>query len=116
MKKKFLILNVIITVLVLFSILFQSAHSYEHLVKQFSEKKCEHTHKFKHEITHQHNNLDHCHACGFTFSTFTSTTTCVCSFQSQVVPSKKPFQFSKNTVTSFKGSLFLLRAPPIFIV
>ena len=40
MKKKFVIINAFMSVVILFAIFFQSLHSYEHLAKELSEKKC----------------------------------------------------------------------------
>jgi phosphopantetheinyl transferase (holo-ACP synthase) len=40
---------------VLFSILFQSLHTYEHFAKQFAEKECHQKEYYgEPEITHQH--------------------------------------------------------------
>jgi archaellum component FlaF (FlaF/FlaG flagellin family) len=70
MKKKFEIINALMSVVILFAILFQSVHSYEHLVKHLSEKKCLHKRVSSQEITHQHHNSNHCFVCEFGFSTF----------------------------------------------
>ena len=101
---------------VLFSILFQYVHSYEHLAKQFSEKKCSHKNISSHEITHQHHNFDHCFVCDFTISTFISSDISNFEFKKIIIPSGYSFFNSRGITQFFKGSLFALRAPPIFIV
>ena len=69
MKKRVLIVNTILGLIVLFSILFQSFHAMSHLEEQFVAKHC--SHKYNHsktEINHAHNDFDHCFTCEFTFS------------------------------------------------
>ena len=101
---------------VLFSILFQYVHSYEHLAKQLSEKKCSHKNISSHEITHQHQNFDHCFVCDFTISTFIPSDISNFEFKKIIIPSGYSFFNSREITQFFKGSLFALRAPPSFIV
>ena len=116
MKKKQLIISVSLALTVLLSILFQSVHSYEHIAKQLSEKKCHHDYNDKNgAITHQHHNYDSCFVCQF-------------SFESYITPEKISFQFYKyhkeipyflsfsENVVSFSGSLYSLRGPPLSVV
>ena len=68
MKRKQILYSLTLTVAVLFSILFQSIHSYEHIVKQLSEKQCHHNYNDPSgEITHQHHDYDVCLVCHFSF-------------------------------------------------
>ncbi|TDD93537.1 hypothetical protein E0F76_19015 [Flavobacterium cellulosilyticum] len=116
MKKKILILNSLLVFAVLFSMLFQSIHSYEHLIKQLSEKECHHKYVSSKEITHQHNNFDHCFVCSFTLSSFVPSNSSHFDFKNFDFPSSH-FNFkSRETTPFFEGSLFALRAPPSFIV
>jgi len=101
---------------VLFAMLFQNVHSYEHLAKQLSEKKCYHKYNSSKEITHQHHNFDHCFVCDFTLSTFISAQIHHFKFKKTNLPSGYSFFKSKEITQFFKGSLFALRAPPSFIV
>ena len=57
---------------VLFSILFQSLHTYEHFAKQFAEKECHHkkNNYGEPEITHQHHSVDDCKVCHFSFGSY----------------------------------------------
>ena len=117
MKKRQVIINFSLTIAVLFSILFQSFHSYEHLSKQLSEKVCHH--KYNHhktEINHQHKGFDHCFLCEFTLSSFIATDISVFEYKSVLFSSVNFLYFSNENIQFFKGSLFSLRAPPSFIV
>jgi hypothetical protein len=116
MKKKFVIINAFLAIAVLFSMLFQFAHSYEHLAKRPSEKECHHEHNSSQEITHQHHDVDHCFVCHFSVSTFVASD--IHHFEFQKTPFSSGYSFfkSKEITQFFKGSLYALRAPPIFIV
>ncbi|HWS60790.1 MAG TPA: hypothetical protein VN182_07660 [Flavobacterium sp.] len=116
MKKKSVILNFLLAFAVLFSMLFQAIHSYEHLSKTLSEKECHHKYKSSQEITHQHHDYDDCFACNFTISSFISSDIHHFEFQKISIPTDHSFFNSKGIVQFFKGSLFALRAPPSFIV
>jgi hypothetical protein len=98
---------------VLFSILGQSIHSYEHIVKQISEKKCEHKQASDAEITHKHQKFDTCYLCNFTVSSFVSSDVKSFEFYNVVVHSNNSSAISKEITQFFKGSLFALRAPPL---
>lgn len=100
---------------VLFSMGFQSMHSYEHIVAQFSEKICNHeTGINKAEITHHHHVGDHCFVCEFTLSAFLASENPIIAFQKTSFYFQTDFLYSKAVSQFFKGSLFALRAPPIF--
>jgi hypothetical protein len=116
MKKKFAILNYFLMVAVLFSMLFQSFHSYEHLAKQLSQEICSHKYNSSKEITHQHHNFDRCFVCDFTLSCFVSAEIHHFEFKNTNLPSGYTFFESRAITQFFKGSLFALRAPPNFIV
>ncbi|MBF4492172.1 hypothetical protein IRZ83_07700 [Flavobacterium sp. JLP] len=116
MKRKQLIISVSLAVTVLFSILFQSIHSYEHIVKQLSEKQCHHDYNDPSgEITHQHHNYDLCYVCNFVFGSYIVPENF--SFQFYTFHSEIPYfiAFSEN-IKSFSGSAYLLRGPPAAIV
>ncbi|TRX28005.1 hypothetical protein FNW25_05570 [Flavobacterium franklandianum] len=116
MKKKFVILNSFWILAVLFSMLFQYVHTYEHLVKQLSEKECHHKYTSSQEITHQHHGFDHCFVCHFSVSSFVTSDIHHFEFQKTTIPSGYSFFKSREITQFFKGSLFALRAPPVFIV
>lgn len=115
MKKRFVIINALMSVVILFAILFQSVHSYDHLVKELTEKKCLHKHFSSTEITHSHK-FEKCFICDFGFSNFINID--VLSFKHYIINGLfgYSFNYSKQITNYFKGSLFALRAPPYFIV
>jgi hypothetical protein len=116
MKKRLTIINTFLIVAVLFSMLFQSIHSYEHFEKQLSEKKCYHKLNLSSQITHQHHGFDHCFVCEFTLSNFTTLKINSFEFKNYNTHFNYSFLYSKKISQYFKGSLFQLRAPPYFIV
>lgn len=103
--------------MILFAIFFQSIHSFEHLVKQFSEKQCHHVYNHhKTEIGHGHDGLEKCFVCEFAFSSYTPTPLKSFEFRQKEVSTAYTFFYSKEITQKFRGSLFSLRGPPIFIV
>jgi PP-loop superfamily ATP-utilizing enzyme len=113
MKKKLSIVNLVLMIAVLFSILGQSIHSYEHIVKQFSEKKCEHKYTSASEITHQHHTYDSCYLCSLAVSSFVSSDVKSSRLYELAVNTTNSVAISKEITQFFKGSLFALRAPPL---
>jgi len=116
MKKKQLILSVSFALTVLFSILFQSIHSYEHIVKQLSEKQCHHDYSDPNgEITHQHHNYDLCYVCNFVLGSYIVPEQF--AFQFPAFMTDIPYFFSlSEKIYSFYESPYLLRGPPQTIV
>ncbi|MFI0492139.1 MAG: hypothetical protein ACH345_11650, partial [Flavobacterium sp.] len=87
MKKKLILINFTLMIVVLFSILFQSFHSYEHLAKELSQEICHHKYNLhKTEFTHQHNNFEHCSICEFTFSNYIPTDFSLFEFKLATIP------------------------------
>lgn len=113
MKSRFAIINFALSVAVLFSILFQSVHSYEHLAKQLSEKECFHEYKSSKEITHQHEAFENCFVCTFTLSSFIGSETISFEFKRTAIDLAVPFSTSRIFPSFFKGALFSLRGPPV---
>ncbi|MFQ3173426.1 MAG: hypothetical protein ACI9WT_001872 [Flavobacterium sp.] len=113
MKKKFSFVNFILTIAVLFSILMQSVHSYEHIIKQFSEENCHHKLTSGTEITHQHNKFHTCYLCSFSISSFLSADVNYSEVSILVLSSGNSSAISKEIIQFFKGSLFALRGPPL---
>ena len=115
MKKKFAIINSALVVVVLFSILQQSVHSFVHLSKLFSEKECQHKYTGRADISHQHHPFDQCFVCEFTFSAFITPQNFSYSFYTPqgIIPY---FCNETEPVFSFSGSSYSLRGPPSFIV
>jgi len=115
--KKNHILSLFFGLAVLFAIVLQSAHAFNHLEKELSTKECHHKYaKNKTEFTHAHHNNDHCFVCEFTFSTSLKSDFLALHFKKIEIPVSYSFFYSKEITQSFRGSLFALRAPPSFIV
>jgi hypothetical protein len=114
MKKKIVIINALMGLVVLSAILFQSIHSLEHLAKQFSEKTCHHKYvHHKYELNHSHHDWEKCFACEFTFSNFVSTAVISIEINKDLIHTEYFTSYSKENIPSFSGSLFALRAPPL---
>ncbi len=116
MKKYYAILNITILLAVLFAMVFQSVHSYEHFQEELSAKTCQHHYgASKAEITHQHHLVEHCFECNFTFSHFTETPIFAFTYKNVVIHNGYNFFQSREITQFFRGSLFSLRGPPSFI-
>ena len=105
-----------ILVAVLSSILFQSVHSFEHILAEFSEHKCEHLYDTGQEqITHEHHNFDHCYSCDFHFSNYIAAD--ILSVPHHYFTSySNYFEVAVEHPTCYSGIHYLLRGPPRFIV
>lgn len=113
MKKKIAVLNFLMSFTVLFAMLFQTAHSYEHILNQLSEKHCNHKYTpGQKEITHSHSADANCHSCHFAFSTFIPNTFQALSFHKSIAVASFKYFYFERISAFFKGSLFALRAPP----
>lgn len=113
MKKKFSICSLVLTLTVLFSMLFQSVHKYEHIAQQLSEVQCVHKKNSSTEITHQHHGYDFCGVCAFKVSSFTFLFLPTFESNTLELPLKNSAFASTEITQFFKGSLFALRAPPL---
>ena len=117
MKKKNSFISLFFGWAVLFAIVLQSAHTFNHLENELSTKECHHKYaKNKTEFTHAHHNNDHCFVCEFAFSSSLKSDFTAFHFKKIEIPVSYSFSYSKEITQSFRGSLFALRAPPSFIV
>jgi hypothetical protein len=115
--KKYLIFNYLLSLTILFSILFQSFHSYEHIIKEFSQKHCEHKYSLsKTEISHDHKKVDYCFLCDFSFGNSMVSNPIQYNTIELVFQNKSSVLFSNGISSFFKGSLFSLRAPPFLLL
>jgi len=116
MKKKIIIVNFLMSLIVLCAMLFQTIHSYEHVFTQLTEKPCKHhTSANQHEITHSHSVDTKCPICHFAFSTYIPNVYQSVTLQKIQTEVKTYFVYTKSVSTFFKGSLFALRAPPALL-
>ncbi|KQB37057.1 hypothetical protein [Flavobacterium aquidurense] len=116
MKKKIILINLFMSLTVLFAMLFQTIHSYEHVYRQLTEKRCDHQYvEGQKQITHSHSVDTNCHVCHFAFSTFIPNTFQALFFYKASIETSSISFYTKDTSNFFKGSLFSLRAPPTLI-
>ena len=109
MKKKLAILNLYLMSAVLFTILFQSLHTYEYLVADYVEETevCHHSHD---GFSHQHSE-DSCSICDFHFWFYTQPDVLTYRFDFPIKP--VPYLYQEQApISSFSGSLFSHRGPP----
>ncbi|RZJ73805.1 hypothetical protein [Flavobacterium sp.] len=113
MKSKFAIYNLFAVAAVLFSVVFQSVHSVEHIVEEFQTPKCHHVQTdSKHELSHQHHKDDNCFVCHFNFSGFIGSETVRIPIQRTEIHQEYSYFRSKEITSYFVGSLFAHRGPP----
>lgn len=115
MKKKIVLLSTILIASVLFSILFQSVHSFEHFSAERAEKACLHKYNSSKEITHKHHSLEHCFVCDSSIGNYITPE--FYSFQCYLEGTSIPYFLNfPKIITAFSGINFSLRGPPQFIV
>jgi hypothetical protein len=94
----------------------QSFDAIHHFSEETKIEKCKHKYaKNKTEFSHAHHQLEHCKICDFTFSTFTYNSILNFSFKNTNYSQKYSYFHSKEITQFFKGAIFCLRAPPVFI-
>lgn len=116
MKQKIAIINFVLSLTVLFSILFQSVHSYVHQseinTEQIAKQKFS---KNKSEVTRNNHTINlKCAACDFQFSCFTASDFFLFQFVKTTIISTINAVVSTQKFSFFTGSFFSLRAPPTF--
>ena len=67
MKQKLQITNAFLGLMVLFSVLFQSIHTFEHVIQQFFGEVCLHKYSDEATLNHSHH-WEKCTVCDFAFS------------------------------------------------
>ncbi len=115
MKKNKILIHFSIVIAILFSILFQSHDSYAHFEKEKTETVCHHKSSSKHQITHQHDSLEHCFVCEFAFSSAAPFSLFEFNPQKKVFKTQISFYYS-DVVKIHPNNSNLLRGPPVFNV
>ncbi len=104
------IISLFFSICVLVALMFQSAHSYSHLVSDFLSADAHHA---KHDQLANHH-PDDCQICHFTFSPFTTVTPDVIVFYSSTTYPKLNVTHQAAYVdVSF--DFISLRGPPVFV-
>ncbi len=94
---------------VLFAILFQSLHSYEHFLGDEIAIVQQDSHS--HDLHQSDHNHEKCFVCEFTFSSFLNIENSTFTFNFEFV--KVPYQFpTPESAPYFSGSSLSLRGPP----
>ena len=114
-KKYLSHISISILVAVLSSILFQSVHTFEHILAEFSEQKCEHLYDTGQEqITHEHHDFDHCFSCDFHFSNYVVTD--ILSIQRYFTATyNNYFDLVTDQISYYSGIHYLVRGPPTLL-
>ncbi len=112
MKRKLNVINAFMGLTVLFAVLFQSIHSFEHLAQQFSGESCIHKYSEKTTLNHSHH-WEKCSVCDFVFSPTTEIKSVIVSFENPVFYNKTLYFSTSENIPFFTGSSFSLRGPPI---
>jgi hypothetical protein len=112
MKIKFAIINASLAVVVLFAIVFQSLHSFEHLAKQLTEKKCVHKQSFGFEITHEHESFDHCFICEYAVGNYLTPKSYSFEYQNSIYNTEQKVFYFVPSNSHFSGISYALRGPP----
>ena len=117
MKKNNAIKSLFLALLILSAIAFQAVHSFNDFEK-FKSEICikKHVSSSKTQISHGHQNVEHCFVCEFTFASAIHFKNDVFQLSKVEIITKYSKSYSKEITQNFKGSLFSLRAPPTFIV
>src|SRR5688572_6227515 len=115
MNKKLQRFSLSLLIALLFAILFQSVHSYEHLAKQFTEEHCDHKYNSsKTEFSHSHHEFDDCFTCEFSFSNYIPVQLFSFDFIKTIETESLPFSIAESPIV-FTGNFIPLRGPPSFI-
>ncbi|MDI9312541.1 MAG: hypothetical protein QM535_20185 [Limnohabitans sp.] len=115
MKNKVKIVSLFFWGVLLFSISFQSVHSFEHLLKELVKKHCEHVYDYSNTtISHDHNDFDHCFECEFTLTSFTFSDFIAFDVRHQVqFINAVGFSYVSKSAIKFSSTI-TPRGPPIF--
>lgn len=114
MRGKLRLVNAAMGLMILLAILFQSAHSFNHLANQLSKKYCHHIyHDHQTELHHGHDGLEKCFTCEFAFSNSDKTESYSFSLINKSFYNKSFFGYNSENIFIYNGSSFLLRGPPV---
>ena len=108
MKQKLQITNAFLGLMVLFSVLFQSIHTFEHVIQQFSGKICVHKYSDDATLNHSHH-WEKCSVCDFAFSPTIEINSVTVSFENAVFITK-PYIFQLPKIYLFSTEVPFLFA------
>ena len=108
-------INLFFVITILFTVLFPSLHDIAHLAET-SHGQCDHRYALgKNEVSHSHDDTDHCVGCDYIFSAFIAEDIFAISQESISIKTVSLFLSSLEDFTPFSGSLYFDRGPPFII-
>ncbi len=107
-NKRFI--SLFFSICVLVTLMFQSVHTYSHLITDFFSTDSHHT---KNDQLANHHS-DNCQICHFTFSPFTTVTPDVIVFYSSITYPKLNAKHHTSYV-NVSFDFIALRGPPVFV-
>ncbi|WP_024979973.1 hypothetical protein [Flavobacterium succinicans] len=112
MKNKAFISRILLLIL-LATMVFQTKHSYSHLLEQLNVVVCHHdSDPSTKQITHAHHYTESCTVCAFSISSFLPVSLLFWDTDTIItIPNEVSF-YVASKVVCYSGSLFALRAPP----
>lgn len=113
MKKKQIVIAFSLGLTVLLSILLQSFHAHVHHYEEVERHYCHHENQGnKSQITHHHIKAESCSVCHFSFGNYVPTDVFDYQWYSnyKLIPY---FSVTAEKITTFSGSLYSLRGPPV---
>lgn len=113
MKKKYSIISLLFSVLILGAIFLQSLHSFHHLEQFVTAQHCNHQYApNKTEVNHAHQGFEHCFVCEFAFSSSIQKENVDFNLHNSSFFYKSSFLSTSENISFFSGSSFSLRGPP----
>ena len=116
MKKRLVLAPILLALSMLFAIGLQSVHEIGHYREWQKERHCTHKENGATNLSHEHSKLDHCPICDFNFAHFTAPSIFQLHLSGAGVVLQRPNRSYDAGSDYFCGSLFALRAPPVFSV
>ncbi|MCW2119310.1 hypothetical protein [Flavobacterium sp. 7A] len=115
MKKKASIIHVFLSLAVLFAIVLQNVHAYEHHFQKNTVQLIKsNTSTSKSTINDSHDFVEKCSLCDFHFSTFTAINFSAIEYFTATTTVYSVAFYHQLFPSVFNGSFFSLRAPPSF--
>lgn len=113
MKKKFSIISLSFSLLIMGAIILQSLHAFHHLEQFVTAQHCNHQYApNKAEISHAHKGFEHCFICEFAFSSSVQIENVDFNLYNNSFLYKSAYLSTSKCISFFSGSSFSLRGPP----
>ena len=111
--KNNVILSRFLLLVLLATMVFQTKHSYAHLLEQLEAAVCHHENAYStKQITHAHHYAEPCSVCAYTISSFLATPVLFLEHTPKMERLQKEAFYYSSAVVFYSGSLRTLRGPP----